>query len=148
MSSPAHRLWPSCTIFSSSILHLDASLTSSFPCTQSAPATSSDQKPLHPDVTAHPTPPPWVPLSVCRWERYNTCNLRMGRPHLNKLPNHLLLSPPPTPPTNPSYPFASSLLSVKSAVYQAPSAATFQDAYNARAVGDKIPGFRTSAGEY
>lgn len=64
-----------------------------------------------------------------------------------KLPNHLVLSPPDSAPTAPSYPFAFSLLSVKSAVYQTPSVTGLPDTYNARAVGDKIPGFKTSAGK-
>ena len=95
------------------------------------------------DVTPLPASGPF-----CRrrqWERHLIFAFNMGRQHFLK-PNHLILSHPPTPPTA-ANPFASSLVSVKSAVSQTSSIPGFQDSYRARAVGDKIPGFKTSAGE-
>ncbi|OQV04268.1 hypothetical protein CLAIMM_09178 [Cladophialophora immunda] len=71
----------------------------------------------------------------------------MGRNHHHlRLPEHLYLSPPPPPP--PPFSFTSaSLLAVKSAVHFSPSAALFWETGRPTpfAVGDRIPGFKTSA---
>jgi len=64
----------------------------------------------------------------------------MGRHHV-KLPDHLFLSPPQTPSANAS----PSFLSLKAATES--SAALIRETSNsALAVGDRIPGFKTSAG--
>lgn len=69
-----------------------------------------------------------------------------GHGHV-KLPDHLYLSPPsPSPPLRP-FAVASSLFSAKSGLSLSPTALIQETSSGALAVGDKIPGFRTSAGE-
>ncbi|KIY03948.1 uncharacterized protein Z520_00640 [Fonsecaea multimorphosa CBS 102226] len=72
----------------------------------------------------------------------------MGRNHHNhlRLPEHLYLSPPP-PPTPPFSFTSASLLAVKAAVLFSPSANLFWETGGSKpfAVGDRIPGFKTSA---
>ncbi|KIW64453.1 hypothetical protein PV04_09385 [Phialophora macrospora] len=70
----------------------------------------------------------------------------MGRHHHPlRLPDHLYLSPPS--PRNPSFPPTPSLLAVKSAIYFTSSASLLQEVGRSRAfaIGDRIPGFKTSA---
>ncbi|OAL37133.1 hypothetical protein AYO20_03611 [Fonsecaea nubica] len=72
----------------------------------------------------------------------------MGRNHHHlRLPEHLYLSPPPPPPTPPFSFTSASLLAVKSAVHFSPSAVLFWETGRPKpfAVGDRIPGFKTSA---
>ncbi|OAP62906.1 hypothetical protein AYL99_02133 [Fonsecaea erecta] len=70
----------------------------------------------------------------------------MGRNHHLRLPEHLYLSPPP-PPTPPFSFTSASLLAVKSAVLFSPSAVLSWETGRSTpfAVGDRIPGFKTSA---
>jgi ribosomal protein S18 acetylase RimI-like enzyme len=72
----------------------------------------------------------------------------MGRHHHHlKLPDHLYLSPPANPPTSSpsttSSSLAASFLSVRSVVYQ--TSTFYETTATVQAVGDKIPGFKTSA---
>ncbi|KIX08578.1 uncharacterized protein Z518_03234 [Rhinocladiella mackenziei CBS 650.93] len=72
----------------------------------------------------------------------------MGRHHHLRLPEHLYLSPPQPPQPSPySLASASSFLAVKSGVYYTSPVALFQETgrTTALAVGDRIPGFKTSA---
>ncbi|KAJ9644928.1 uncharacterized protein PV06_08782 [Exophiala oligosperma] len=73
----------------------------------------------------------------------------MGRHHHLRLPEHLYLSPPTPPqPSAANYlTSASSFFAVNKAVYYSPSAALFQETGRPGgfAVGDRIPGFKTSA---
>ncbi|KAK5551939.1 hypothetical protein LTR46_010056 [Exophiala xenobiotica] len=74
----------------------------------------------------------------------------MGRHHHLRLPEHLYLSPPPTPPPPSAANYltsASSFFAVNRVVYYPPAATLFQETgrSTALAVGDRIPGFKTSA---
>ncbi|KAJ4652605.1 hypothetical protein HRR90_003791 [Exophiala dermatitidis] len=85
----------------------------------------------------------------------------MGRHHHPHLPEHLYISRNLSPPgqsssqsqsqsQHHSLPSTSSFLSVKSVLYHPSPAALLQETgrTTALAVGDRIPGFKTSAGEH
>ena len=94
--------------------------------------------------------PSLVDHARCGW---TTSFQIMGRHHHLRLPEHLYLSPPTPPQSSASANYltsASSFFAVNRVVYYPPAAALFQETgrSTALAVGDRIPGFKTSAGEH